>query len=67
MDCTIRLCASRLAGVTAWTYLSIVMLAFACRGQRFDTDEEALAAGVKLGQHQIDIGCEPKTPIVVNG
>ena len=33
-------------------------------GQRFDTDEEALAAGVKLARHQIDIGCEPKTPIV---
>ncbi len=31
MDCTIRDCASRLAGVTAWTYLSIGMLAFACR------------------------------------
>jgi hypothetical protein len=35
-------------------------------GQRFDTDEEALAAGVRLGQHQIDIGYEPKTPVVVN-
>jgi len=34
--------------------------------QRFDTDEEALAAGVKLGQQQIDIGYEPKTPVVVN-
>ncbi|MGA2337440.1 MAG: hypothetical protein ABSG08_18875 [Terriglobales bacterium] len=35
-------------------------------GQRFDTDEEALAAGVKLGQHQIDIGYEPKGPVVEN-
>ena len=35
--------------------------------QRFDTDEEALSAGAKLGQHQIDIGYEPKAPVVVNG
>jgi hypothetical protein len=35
-------------------------------GQRFDTDEEAMAAAVKLAQHQIDIGYEPKTPIVEN-
>jgi hypothetical protein len=35
-------------------------------GQRFDTDEEALAFGVKLAQHQIDIAYEPKTPIVEN-
>lgn len=35
-------------------------------GQRFDTDEEAIAAGVELAQHQIDIGYEPKTPIVEN-
>ena len=34
--------------------------------QRFDTDEEALAAGVKLAQHQIDNGYELKTPIVEN-
>jgi hypothetical protein len=31
IELTTRLCASRFAGVTAWTYLSIVMLAFACR------------------------------------
>jgi hypothetical protein len=36
-------------------------------GQRFDTEEEALAAGIKLGLHQIDIGYEPKAPVVVNG
>jgi hypothetical protein len=35
-------------------------------GQRFDTDDEALAAGVKLAQHQIDIGYEPKNKIVEN-
>jgi hypothetical protein len=35
-------------------------------GERFDTDKEALAAGVKLGQQQIDISYEPKTPVVAN-
>jgi hypothetical protein len=35
-------------------------------GQRFNTDEEALAAGVKLGQQQIDLGYEPKAPVVEN-
>jgi hypothetical protein len=33
-------------------------------GQRFDTDEEAVAAGIRMGQHQIDIGYEPRLPIV---
>jgi hypothetical protein len=28
--------------------------------QRFDTDEEALSAGVNLGQHQIDIVTNPR-------
>lgn len=35
-------------------------------GQRFETDEEALQAGIKLGQQKIDAGYEPKEPIVVN-
>lgn len=35
-------------------------------GQRFETDEEALQAGIKLGQFKIDMGYEPKEPIVVS-
>lgn len=35
-------------------------------GQRFDTDEEALRAGIELGKQKIEAGYEPKTP-VVNG
>jgi hypothetical protein len=35
-------------------------------GQRFDTDDDALAAGIKLGQQQVEIGYEPKTPVVVS-
>ena len=35
-------------------------------GQRFNTDEEALLAGIELGKQKIEAGYEPKTP-VVNG
>ena len=35
-------------------------------GQGFETDEQGLQAGIKLGQQKIDEGYEPKTPIVVN-
>ena len=35
-------------------------------GQCFETDEEALQAGIKLGQQKIEAGYEPKTPVVVN-
>jgi hypothetical protein len=33
-------------------------------GQRLNTDEEALATGIRLGQHQIDVGYEVDTPVV---
>ena len=32
-------------------------------GQRFETDEEALQAGFKLGQQKIEAGYEPTTPV----
>jgi hypothetical protein len=32
--------------------------------ERFTTDEEALAAGIKLGQHKVDVGYEVGTPVV---
>lgn len=35
-------------------------------GQRSETDEEALQAGIRLGQQKIEAGYEPKTPVVVN-
>lgn len=35
-------------------------------GQRFKTDEEALAAGISLGKHKIDEGYESSTLIVNN-
>ena len=35
-------------------------------GQRFETNEEALQAGLKLGQQKIETGYEPKTPVVAN-
>jgi hypothetical protein len=33
-------------------------------GQRFTTDEEAIAAGIKLGQRSVDVGYELGTPVV---
>ena len=35
-------------------------------GQRFATDEEALAAGIGLGKRKVDEGYEVGTPIVNN-
>jgi len=35
-------------------------------GQRFETDEEALRAGIELGKQKIEAGYEPKTPVVEN-
>jgi hypothetical protein len=32
-------------------------------GQRFATDEEALEAGIKLGQNKVDVGYEVGTPV----
>lgn len=33
-------------------------------GQRFETDEEALRAGIELGKQKIEVGYEPKPPVV---
>jgi hypothetical protein len=35
-------------------------------GQRFKTDEEALTAGIELGQRKVDIGYEVRTPVLNN-
>jgi len=35
-------------------------------GQRFATDEEALQAGIQFGRQKVDMGYEPKEPVVVN-
>jgi|HubBroStandDraft_1064217.scaffolds.fasta_scaffold38119_4 hypothetical protein len=35
-------------------------------GQRFTTDEEALAAGINLAERKIDEGYESGTPVVNN-
>jgi hypothetical protein len=32
-------------------------------GQRFATDEEAIAAGIRLGEHKVDTGYETGTPV----
>jgi hypothetical protein len=36
-------------------------------GERFETDEEALQAGIKLGQQKIDVGYEPNSIVVNQG